>query len=372
MENENFKVTPWEVSGKIDYKKLGKYFGVDEIDDSLMKRFPRDHFMLRRKIFYSHRDLDFILDKYENGTKFYLYTGRGPSGKTHMGHLLPWMFNKYLQDTFDAELYFQITDDEKFLFNEELTLEDTKRLAYDNALDIIALGFDPEKTTIFLDTENGDVLYPQAIKIAKKITFSTTKAVFGFTNSTNIGSIFYTSMQSVPAFLLSELKGENVPCLIPCAIDQDPHFRVTRDVAGPLGYYKPASIYCKLLPGLLGNEKMSSSQPGSSIYTTDNEETIRKKIMNTFTGGAVSLKEQKLHGGDPSICSVYSYLYFLFERDDKKLDEICNRCRSGDLLCGECKEILIKKVTGFLKEHQKKREKAKDVITKFVKKIEAK
>jgi len=372
MENEKFKVTPWEVSGKIDYKKLVEYFGVDEMSDSLIKRFPQQHFMLRRKIFYAHRDLDFILNEYENGTKFYLYTGRGPSGKTHMGHLLPWIFNKYLQDTFKVELYFQITDDEKFLFNEDLTLEDTKKLAYDNALDVIALGFDPGKTTIFLDTENASVLYPLAIKIAKKITFSTTKAVFGFTNSTNIGSIFYTSMQSVPAFLLSELESRKVPCLIPCAIDQDPHFRVTRDVAESLGYYKPSSMYCKLLPGLLGNEKMSSSQPGSSIFTTDDEETVRKKIVNTFTGGAVSIKEQRLHGGNPDICSVYSYLHFFFEQDDKKLNEMYGRCRSGDLLCGECKEILIGKVNRFLKKHQKGREKAKDNITKFVKKIEVK
>jgi hypothetical protein len=39
--------------------------------------------------------------------------------------------------------------------------------------------------------------------------------------------------------------------------------------------------------------------------------------VNTFTGGAVSIKEQRLHGGNPDICSVHSYLYFFFEQDDK-------------------------------------------------------
>ena len=57
-------------------------------------------------------------------------------------------------------------------------------------------------------------------------------------NSANIGSIFYTSMQAVPAFLPSVIAGKKIPCLIPHAIDQDPHFRVSRDVIPKLGYDK--------------------------------------------------------------------------------------------------------------------------------------
>lgn len=120
-----------------------------------------------------------------------------------------------------------------------------------------------------MDTEYIRSLYPLALKVAKRITFSTARAVFGFDNSTNIGSIFYTSIQAAPAFLGSELVGKNVPCLIPCGIDQDPHFRVARDIAPTLGYYKPALLHNKMFPGLQGTDKMSSSQPNSTIYTTD-------------------------------------------------------------------------------------------------------
>jgi len=363
-----FKVTPWEVSGKIDYQKLVEEFGVCEITPELLKKMP-DHFMLRRGIFYAHRDLDRIIEAREKEERFYLYTGRGPSGRIHIGHLMPWIFNQFLQKEWGAELYFQLTDDEKFLFNDDLSLEDTKRLAYDNALDIIALGFDPRKTTIFLDTDNMDVLYPIALKVAKRVTFSTAKAVFGFDSSTNIGSIFYTSIQSAPAFLLSELEKKSVRCLIPCAIDQDPHFRVTRDVAEPLGYPKPASIYCKLLPSLIGSDKMSSSTPESSIFTTDDEETVSRKIMNAFTGGAPTIKEQKLHGGNPDVCSVYAYHFFCFEPDDGKVKEIYDRCRGGSLMCGECKAMLTEEINSFLTEHREKREWAKDHVDDFVKRI---
>ncbi|MGB9703367.1 MAG: tryptophan--tRNA ligase [Candidatus Micrarchaeales archaeon] len=368
---KKFTVTPWEVEGEIDYDKLIKEFGLTPINEDLLKRIEKLtgelHFLLKRKIFFAHRDLDWLLDKYEKGEKFFLYTGRGPSGEVHLGHLLPWIFTKWLQDKFKVKLYFQITDDEKFLFKKNLSLEDTKRFSYENILDIIALGFDPKNTFIFLDTEYSKTLYPQAIKVAKHLTFSTVKATFGFNNETNIGSIFYTSIQAVPAFLESVKEGKNIPCLIPLGVDQDPHFRLARDVLPKLGYYKPALIHSKLFPSLLGpNAKMSASQPNTAIFTTDDEKSVEKKIANAFTGGAVSIKEQKEKGGNPDVCSVYKYYYFLFEKDDKKLKEIYENCKSGKLLCGECKKMLAEKIKSFLKEHQKEREKAKDKIEKFM------
>src|SRR3989442_2160307 len=99
--------------------------------------------MLRRGVFYSHRDLNWILDQYETGTPFALYTGRGPSSGIHIGHMLPWFFTKWLQEKFHAKLYFQMTDDEKFLFKDFDNLEDATKVGYDNILDIIAMGFDP-------------------------------------------------------------------------------------------------------------------------------------------------------------------------------------------------------------------------------------
>ncbi len=202
MAEEEFVVTPWEVSGDIDYEKLVKKFGTQRIDIKIIKRIKKHadlHPMLRRNIFYTHRDFDKILDEYGEGNEFVLYTGRGPSGHTHLGHLMPWMFTKYLQDVFDVKLIFQMTDDEKFMFNNNLTLEETRLFSYENILDVIALGFDPGKTEIFLDTEYIKTMYKLAIRVAKRVTFSTARAVFGFNNETNIGSIFFTSIQSAPA-----------------------------------------------------------------------------------------------------------------------------------------------------------------------------
>ena len=93
MSADDFTVTPWNVSGKIDYEKLTKRFGTEKMTHAMLDKMRtaagEDHFMLRRGVFFSHRDLGEVLDAYGRGEKFFMYTGRGPSGHTHIGHLLP-------------------------------------------------------------------------------------------------------------------------------------------------------------------------------------------------------------------------------------------------------------------------------------------
>lgn len=366
---EEMIVTPWEVAGKIDYEKLIREFGTQPLTPEILERIRKHagelHPQLERRIFFSHRDLDWLLDRWETGSKFVLYTGRGPSGPVHIGHLVPWIFTKYLQDKFDAKLYFQITDDERFLYHDNFTMEDPRKWAYENALDLIALGFDPKKTRIILDTKNIDTLYTIALKIAKHVTFSTAKAVFGFQESTNIGLIFYPAIQAAPAFLESELVGHNVPCLIPAAIDQDPYWRITRDVTQKLGYYKPAQIHCRFVPGLGRGGKMSASLPETAIFTIDKPEQARKKILSAFTGGRATIEEQRMLGANPDICSVFAYDYFLF-MNSKEIEELRYNCYGGNIMCGECKNVLAERAMKFLIEHQERREKAKDRFEEYL------
>jgi tryptophanyl-tRNA synthetase len=370
QENDSeMVVTPWEVRGKLDYERLIKEFGTQPLTEELLSKVAKYtdklHMQIDRRIFFSHRDLDKVLDQYEKGKKFVLYTGRGPSGPVHIGHLVPWIFTLHLQEKFGARLYFQMTDDEKFLINDEATLEKTRKYAYENALDLIALGFKPEKTFIIYDVEDMDLLYDITLEVAKKITYSTARATFGFQDSTNIGWVFWPAIQAAPCFIHKKLTGENVPALIPAAIDQDPYWRVTRDIAQKLGYCKPAQIHCRFLQGLGAGGKMSASMPETSIFTMDSPEVVKKKIWNAFTGGKGTAAEQRKTGADPTICSIFQYYFFLFEEDNKKLLERERSCRSGENLCGECKKDIAEKLNKFLEEHRVKREKAKDVIDQY-------
>jgi len=240
-EADEDEVNPWDVQAAsnkgIDYDKLVVKFGSSKIDEALLARFEKvtghkPHHLLRRGIFFSHRDMNLILNDFEAGKKFFLYTGRGPSSEAmHLGHLIPFMFTKWLQDVFDVPLVIQLTDDEKFFFK-DLKMEDCQRLAVENTKDIIALGFDVNKTFIFPDlTFLGQCpeFYQNVVKIQKCVTYNQVKGIFGFDDSCPIGKIAFPAIQAAPSFSGSFpfIFGENktVPCLIPCAIDQDPYFR---------------------------------------------------------------------------------------------------------------------------------------------------
>ena len=366
---QDFKVTPWEVEGEIDYNKLIAQFGTQPITSEIIERIKQVtgevHPMLKLQYFFSHRDLDWILNKHEEGESFYLYTGRGPSGMVHLGHMMPWLFTKYIQEKFGSKLLFQLTDDEKFLQTQDRSREEIGHYAYENILDIISVGFNPDKTKIILDTRHIQHLYPIATEIAKRITFSTAKAVFGFSNSTNIGMIGFPPIQAAPCFLPSIIENKPTPVLIPAAIDQDPYWRVTRDVAERMGYYKPAQIHSKFLPGLGMVGKMSSSKPETALFTIDDPEVIDRKVSAAFTGGQATVALQRQLGGNALGCPVFWYLRYLFDTE-RQSDERLLKCRSGNLLCGECKSDLSKESQNFLGEFKKRREKAKDVIAEFM------
>lgn len=349
------KVTPWEVEGSIDYDKLVKEFGTKKIDAPLRKELVKnageDHVMLRREFFFSHRDLDLVMEDYEKGRGFFLYTGRGPSGDMHLGHLIPLIFTRWLQERFKVNLYIEITDDEKFLHKKDLSWKQVGGYALENIRDIAAVGFDPERTFIFRDSEYAANVYPLLMQTAKRITFSTAKAVFGFTNETNIGMIQYPAYQIVPAFF------EKKRCLIPAAIDQDPYWRIQRDIAEGMGFYKTAAIHSKFFPPLQGMEgKMSASNKESAIWLTDDEKTVRKKVMKyAFSGGRETVEEHRKKGGDCRVDVSFQWLKMLFEPDDKELKHIESQYSSGKMLTGELKEILVGRLNSFLEGHRKRR-----------------
>jgi tryptophanyl-tRNA synthetase len=251
MAEGGFRVTPWDVEGSVDYERLVREFGTELISEGLMKRLVEaageSNHMLRRRVFFSHRDLNHVLDDHQAGRGFFLYTGRGPSGPMHIGHIIPFYFTKWLQDRFRANLYIQLTDDEKFLEESRgLTLADTAYWSKDNMLNIAAVGFDPDRTFIFRNTEFMGRMYNLVLKVARKINFSWVRAVFGFNEQTYIGMVFFPAIQIVPTLF------EKRRCLIPAAIDQDPYWRIQRDISEGLGFYKAAAIHSRFLMPLTG------------------------------------------------------------------------------------------------------------------------
>jgi len=371
-------VNPWNVVSKsqtgVDYDKLIKRFGSSKIDDGLLDMFEKVtghpvHHLLRRGIFFSHRDMRQILSMYEQGKPFYLYTGRGPSSSSmHLGHLIPFIITKWLQDVFDVPLVIQLTDDEKFLWK-DMKLDEARHLAFQNAKDIIACGFDIEKTFIFSDFDfigQCPDFYRNMIQISKCVTFNQVKGIFGFGDSDVIGKISFPAVQAAPSFSSSFpfIFGKaNLPCLIPCAIDQDPYFRMTRDVAPRLGYHKPALLHSSFFPALQGAQtKMSASDSNTSIFLTDTPKQIKNKVnKHAFSGGQATVEEHREKGGNCAVDISYQYLRFFLE-DDEELKQIEKNYTSGELLTGELKKKLIDVLQPIITGHQERRTKVTDDV----------
>jgi len=321
---------------------------------------------LRRGIYFSHRDFDKWLEAHEKGKRVSVITGRGPSEKMHLGHLVPFLVAKSLQEEFNCEVFIPISDDEKFYVKENLSFEDAIRFSEDNILDLIALGFKPGKTFIFEDFLYTDA-YRYAAKIAKRITYSEAKAVFGLKPENNIGWSFYPAMQAAHILFPQFMRGKHMS-VVPVGIDQDPFIRLTRDIATgkDFNFEKPAALHAKFVPSLTGDAKMSSSE-GTQIFLSDTEKEVENKIKRyAFSGGRDTIEEHRKHGGLPEKDVSFQYLKFFFEPNDEKLKNIYNDYKSGKLLSSELKEILIEKINSFLKEHQKKKKLAKENINKFL------
>ena len=112
---------------------------------------------------------------------------------------------------------------------------------------------------------------------------------------------------------------------------------------------------------------MSSSNPLSYVSLTDDPEDAAKKIRKyAFSGGQSTIEEHRKKGGNPNVDVSYQWLKMFFEQDDKKLGKIHDDYKSGKLLTSELKEILIGKLTKFLKKHQENRKKAEKLVNKFI------
>lgn len=351
MTTEN-TVSPYAVEGEIDYEKLLARFGAAELTDDQIERFP-DHPLLRRQVFYAGRDVDRYLDAADGGAPHSIVTGRGPSGPMHLGHVLVFYFARRLQEETGAHVYIPLSDDEKYWLKEQ-SLGETRTYLRDNLKDVLAVGFDPERTRIVVDTADADVVYPLATAFAKDVTHSTLTSVYG--EPETIGHGFYPAVQATH-LLLPQLVHGSHPTLVPIAVDQDPHVRVCRDVAAKQRYIvdKPGALLMKFLPGLSGPGKMSSSS-GPSIDLTDDRETIRETVMeHAYSGGRSSIDAHREHGGDPEVDIAYRYLHAFFEPDDALVERLAREYRAGELLSGELKQHAVERIADFLEDHQSRR-----------------
>jgi tryptophanyl-tRNA synthetase len=363
---------PWNIGDtKIDYMKLVHKFGTELIDQELLEKFKkitgRDlHPWLRRGIFFTHRELHKFLDAYENGEPVFLYTGRGPSSDAmHLGHLIPFMFTKWLQDVFDCPLFIQISDEEKAAFK-KIDFEILHKMGFENAKEIISCGFKSDKTFIFSNRDyrlNCQSYETFVSEMKMKVPMKTLRDIFGLGDESSVAMIDWPIYQTAAAFYQAYphvFGNRPAYCLVPYAIDQDPYFRLARDIATKMNLIKPASIMCTFIPPLTGNSGKMSSSVGtdSTLFLTDSEQILKEKIhKHSFSGGGGNgtLEDHRKFGGNPEVDIAYQYLRY-FEEEDTVIQEIHDLFKKGDYTCGDLKNKLVQKLSPIFEKIRISRE----------------
>jgi len=357
------KIDPWSSEVISDYEHLYTEFGLQKFPEEWKKELK--HYFFERNIIIAHRDFEKIMSCIKQKKPFINITGIATSGKLHLGHKIDIEFFLFLK-SLGARNYFIAADIDAFVSRPDSkipTLEKAKEIAVDNIAHLLAFGL--TEKDIKLQSRMPTRYYEFAFELSKKITRNTFEAVYGHID---LGKISAAILQYADILhpQLKEFEGR-MPSITCIGLDQEPHARITRDIAKRLPYNLevPSFIYFKHQSGLKENSKMSSSDEMSAIFLDDDAETIEKKILNAFTGGRNTAEEQKRLGANIEVCKVCEILRFHFP-DTKKLFEILENERKGKTLCGETKKFTIEFLTKMLEEHQKKAEKMKTKAEKIV------
>jgi len=367
------KVDPWEMTQVKDYAKLVRDFGIRGFED-FQRRFEYLRYV-RRGIIFGQRDFNLIVDAIDHGRPYAMMTGLMPSGCFHLGHKMVADEIIWFQGL-GAQTYICAADVESYLMRDVQFDEAWETAIQDYLANYFALGLKKDNLHFWFQSDYVNPYYRLRDMASKRVTFNELKAIYGDLSPSKITSAL-TQVADILHPQLPEFGGPK-PTVVPVGADQDPHIRLTRDIASRLNAKRgsrrdmrcvaPSATYHKFMSGLTG-DKMSSSDPKTHISLTEQPKKAAKKVLSAKTGGRETVQLQRKKGGEPDKCVIYElYLYHLID-DEAELSRIYHECRSGKLLCGQDKKDCARLVERFLSKHQGNLEKARSRARKFIKKV---
>ena len=350
------RLDPWGTGAVKDYSRLQSEFGIEAVAP-LLPRFKKPSPHLSRGIDFGQRDLGRILDAVDKNKPYAVMSGIKPTGDFHLGTKMTADDMVYFQSlSKKGTVFYAVADVEAYADN-GLSFEQTSKIATRNVADILALGLDPDRAVVYLQSEELKVMQLGTV-FSRGVTNNMLRAIYG---ERQIGLYLAALFQAGDILMpqLEELGGPK-PVLVPVGADQDPHIRLARDLAAryhdEYGFIPPSAVYHRLMLGLGGSDKMSKRSADSLITLDDTPEDATRRISHAFTGGRDTVEEQRRLGARADICPVYDLYRFHFAKNDEHVERVYHECTKGIRLCGECKQEATGLVKTFLESHHKKRD----------------
>ncbi|RJV00619.1 MAG: tryptophan--tRNA ligase [Candidatus Poseidoniales archaeon] len=251
MMNDKVTIDPWGSSQSTDYSRIIEQFGLSSMDSVSIQDPSRLH---RRGIVFAHRELDLVLEAKRKANPFGVLTGLMPSGRMHLGHSMVIDQVSWFQKQ-GGDVTIAVADLESNA-TRGISLEEGKKIAaQEYVANYAALGLDPEKTTVYFQSER-NIVQKLGFQLGKRTNLSELEAIYGFDGSTNLAHVQAPLVQAGDILhpQMEEFGGLR-PIVVPVGVDQDPHLRLTRGLAAKTNWFNVSDAKMGLQVGVSVQEE---------------------------------------------------------------------------------------------------------------------
>jgi tryptophanyl-tRNA synthetase len=227
------EINPWSSDISTDYARIIDQFGLEPVS---LVDIPNPSLQHRRGIIFAHRELDNILQAHSRGDPFGVMTGLMPSGQMHLGHKMVIDQVRWFQEQ-GADVTIAVADLEANA-TRGISLEECRKVALEEYIsNYVAMGLDPEKTHIYFQSMR-PIVPRMGFTLGKKTNLSEFEAIYGFKGDTNLAHVQAPLVQAGDILhpQLDEYGGLR-PIVVPVGVDQDPHLRLCRGLAGKTNWF---------------------------------------------------------------------------------------------------------------------------------------
>ena len=334
--------------------------------------FERPHPYMETGQIVGSRDADLFLQALTDGHRCQVIATVAIDGPTHLGHGALANLLTYFQQL-GAEIVVG--------FRDELdSLHDARGSMRDHLLAMAAAGLDLRRAHAYLQQDNPAVIQT-AFALGEAIPLGVLNSAFGLKLRDSATDTFRPLLR-LADLLHPQQPERGGPCrtLVVDGIGGDVYVRMARNVAERFGFIKPSALYLRMMRSLTtysdprtgsAVEVMTNEVPPGRITFDEDPDDIRRRIARAYTGGRRTLAEQREKGGnpDPRVCSVSSLHAFHATPQPEAYAALQERCRSGALLCGECKASAADGLLEYLRKHRRTRDELGEEILTGARKL---
>ena len=266
---EGLRIDPWSSQQSTDYSRIRDEFGLGSIEGMAI---PEPSMLHRRGIIFAQRDLDVVLESARRNDPFGVLTGLMPSGRMHLGHSMVIEQVKWFQNQ-GADVTIAVADLEAHA-TRGMSLDDCRTTALkEYVLNYAALGLESDSTSVYFQSRR-PVVQRIGFTLGKRTTLSEMESIYGFQGETNLAHIQAPLVQ-VGDILHPQFEefGGIRPIVVPVGVDQDPHIRLTRDLASRSNWF---NVKPRKAGGL--SIALSIQEENSSIFGVEERGRVNREV----------------------------------------------------------------------------------------------